>query len=91
MKIFKYPLRTTDHQYVWLPEGFSILSVQEQRGDRVPELMLWAMVEERNPEAAVEILIYGTGHNLDNVPKEYLNTVQDYNGLVWHIFRKISG
>lgn len=91
MKIFKYPLQTTDHQYVWLPEGFSILSVQEQRGDLVPELMLWAMVEERNPAAAVEILIYGTGHNLDNVPKEYLNTVQDYNGLVWHIFRKISG
>jgi hypothetical protein len=83
MRIFKYPLRVTDHQSVPLPLGARILSVQFQD----IWLSLWAAVDPK--EALTEarhIRIYGTGHELDSSGR-FITTVQQ-GSLVWHIFEE---
>ena len=87
-KIFKYSLDVTDSQFVDLPEGAKILTVQFQGC----WLCLWAEVD---PTARMEprgIVIYGTGHPMSEYtesvrkPKEiYIGTVQK-DEFVWHVY-----
>lgn len=77
-----------------LPFGNKILKVGEQDG----ELYVWYMFEERhitNPEVTV-FFVFGTGWELevhdvgfDVRTREYIDTVQMKNGLVWHVFMGI--
>ena len=83
MTIWKYPLQITDRQFVMLPEGARILTVQMQG----KQLCLWAMM---NPDALPkrrEIQIIGTGHDVSDADGRYIATVQ-MQALVWHIFER---
>jgi len=80
-KIFKYPIKITDIQTIWMPQFALILDVQVQAG--VP--CLWAMVAENAvPEKRV-IEIIGTGNPIDPGQRMYIGTFQDVP-FVWHVF-----
>lgn len=86
--IYKYPLRLADHQILRLPEGGTVLSVQEQRG----QLVIWAAVDMSQPDVNVEFRIVGTGNPFPNDMLDgyvWLGTVQEREGVfVWHVFGK---
>lgn len=81
-RIFKYPLRVTDSQYVSMPEGATILSAKVQGS----EIVLWAIVDKDNLPEDRTIAIVGTGEEFPQLEfMPHIDTVQlgDY---VWHIF-----
>jgi len=84
MVIYKYELKITDRQEIYLPQGFRILSVDQQSG----ELFLWAVVMPKEELVCpVQIFIAGTWNP---IPSEFagwtfLGTVQIL-GFVWHVF-----
>jgi hypothetical protein len=84
-KIYKYSLALTDTQFVELPLGAEILTVQMQ-GDR---LCLWAMVNTL-PEAIKKnrrIEIIGTGNPVPTGDLKYISTFQMMDGgLIFHVF-----
>jgi hypothetical protein len=87
-KIFKYPLEITDTQFIELPLGAEILTVQVQ-GD---QLCLWAMVNT-SPDAITKnrrIEIVGTGYPVPAGDLKYISTIQIMDGsLIFHIFENI--
>jgi hypothetical protein len=61
------------------------LSVQYQNG----QLTLWLEVEKENREVDYQARIIGTGQDFSKMEGySYISTVQDSNGLVWHIYFK---
>lgn len=105
MKIFKYPVEITDEQFIALPKGANILTVQAKPKPRLqtkmtlePEkVFLWAIVDPEETEMEDRhILILGTGHDIPEITKTeqclgYLGTVQLQNGtLVFHIFEVMA-
>jgi hypothetical protein len=84
-KIYKYSLALTDTQFVELPLGAEILTVQMQ-GDR---LCLWAMINTL-PEAIKKnrrIEIIGTGNPVPTGDLKYISTFQMMDGgLIFHVF-----
>ena len=84
--IYKYPLETTDTQVIKIPRYHKILSVQEQN----TKLIMWVLVDSNSDEEDVTIEIFGTGNpiNPDFKRFSYISTVQDFRGLVWHVFRR---
>jgi len=83
LTIWKFGLDVADRQYVVMPIGAQILSVQEQHGS----LVLWALVNPTAYDVRREISMYGTGHAVPDEPGRYIGTVQQADGdLVWHFF-----
>lgn len=85
MNIYKYPIKVTDWQFVDMPKGAKILTVQMQH--ETP--CIWAMVDPQvNPYVARKIHIYGTGHEIpDTLNLDYIGTFQMHDGyLVLHAF-----
>lgn len=85
MNIYKYPLKTRNHQKIKMPYGARILAVGDQNG----QLVLWAQViaDEQAVIVEREIRIFGTGHTLDAGWLDYIGTVQMKDQpLVWHIY-----
>ena len=81
--IWKYPLEITDQQFVEVPEGSELLTVQMQNG--TPQL--WVKCDNNKPKVFKRIRIYGTGHKLWADDETYLATFQVYDGdLVFHVF-----
>ena len=85
--IYKYQLQITDIQKVEIPMNNKPLCVREQNGT----LVLYALV---NPEKEIlnyEFEVFGTGHPIKSktAVREYIDTVQMSNGLVWHIFKRL--
>ncbi len=87
--IYKYPLEITDTQVIKLPCKHKILSVQEQN----TKLTMWVLVDSNSDEKDVTIEIYGTGNPIltDFKRLTFIDTVQDFRGLVWHVFIKFTG
>ena len=87
-KIFKYPLEIIDTQFIELPLGAEILTVQIQ-GD---QLCLWAMVNTL-PGAIKKnrrIEIIGTGYPVPVGELKYISTFQIMDGsLIFHVFENI--
>jgi len=83
--IYKYRLGVCDHQEITLPKNFETLAVKNQNG----QLVLWAHVDDQEPDEKVKIRIVGTGHPFeDRQAYLYLDTVLMDTGLVWHVFRR---
>jgi len=80
--IYKYPLDITGTQEFTLPEDHTILKVAEQNGS----LFLWAQVDTYSENMTGQIVIVGTGHELDMYGYHYLDSVLMDSGLVWHVF-----
>ncbi|MDP9676928.1 hypothetical protein J2W97_002923 [Paenibacillus jamilae] len=87
--IYKYKLNATEIQTVKLPFESEILSAAYVAGD----VVVYALVNpESEGEKFVEILVYGTGHeiNKDLSAHKFVNTVTiPESGLVFHVFAKM--
>lgn len=85
-RIFKYQLEIIGSQKIDMPIGSQILSAKEQGG----QLCVWALVDFRNTNKPKEIMIVGTGNEIDFAIGYYgmnfVDTVVMSNGLVWHVF-----
>ena len=87
--IYKYHL-DRDHIHVKSRNAhvLEFLSVQIQHD----EITLWALVDTEKPANYADIWCIGTGWHLGNEKPEwatkanFIDTVQDPDGLVWHIF-----
>lgn len=93
-RIFKYSLESVDIQWITMPIGAKILSVQTQEGlNRKETICLWAMVDMDAKTALRGIAIIGTGNPFPKIGEGmsmiHLDTVQQY-GLVWHIFELVN-
>ena len=68
MKIFKYPIVTSDHQVIPMPQRAKILCVQMQYvGSDVSLPHIWALVDERMPPTVRKFRVVGTGHDADSL------------------------
>ena len=88
--IYKYPLKDL-HEAIFSYKKFKPLSVQMQ--DDV--LTLWAEVAPENDEIADTCYCYsvvGTGWPITQhvIEQKYVGTVQDKDGLVWHVFCEVG-
>lgn len=81
-KIFKYPLSTAEVQFVEMPKGSAILTVQTQKG----EPFLWAEVDPKEKPTKRRIMTYQTGDQLsdDRMARHYLGTYQQRDGQIVH-------
>ena len=82
-KIYKYEL-PVDGGIITIKQCIiKILSIQEQNG--IP--VMWAIVDPDNEKIEpLEIVAIGTGWELPTGLDDYLGTVQDGCGFVWHYF-----
>lgn len=84
--IWKHQLALASHQYVPLPKGARLLTVQYQG----TVLTLWTLVDPEAPKMLRNIHIIGTGHLVPSregvLGGVYVATVQDRGGYVWHVF-----
>ncbi len=84
--IWKYKLETTGTQSLSLPTGYKILTVQMQD----LQVCLWVLVDSEEKKKAILIDIFGTGHYISNVKRNYIGTYQLKGGaLVFHVFERI--
>lgn len=83
--IWKFPLQLVSPQFIEMPDGAEILTVQSQ-GDVG---CLWALVD---PEMAVTpryFEVFGTGQNVHTLSKRrYIGTFQQ-PPFVWHVFERL--
>lgn len=84
MRIWKYPLAVIDCQFLNMPIGAQLLTVQMQNG----KPCLWALVDETATETQRRgITIHGTGNPVPDDPGRYIATFQMMGGdLVFHAF-----
>ena len=82
--VFKYPLSAADEQIIEMPIGSVPLSVQMQNG----KACLWALVNTAAEMGKLNIIICGTGHNIDERKiHKHISTFQMAGGsLVFHAF-----
>lgn len=84
--IWKYPIQVRDSQKISMPYTHNILCVQVQND----EPCLWVEVNSDHPLIDVEILVYGTGHKINQPGKSrarYIGTFQLMDGqFVGHVY-----
>ena len=82
-KIYKYEL-PVDGGIITIKQCIiKILSIQEQND----KPMMWAIVDPDNEVIEpLEIVAIGTGWELPTGLDDYLGTMQDEYGFVWHYF-----
>lgn len=80
--IYKFTLEVAARQYIMMPMGRRILSVQMQHG----KPCIWAEVDSDISMQQNVILMRGTGQALGDAERsKYIGTIQD-GGLVWHVY-----
>ncbi len=89
MKIYKYKLDfKRRNQFIRVVNLVSVLDVIEQSNI----LVLYCLVGDEathKTESNLEIVIYGTGHAIRQIPSGFvfLRTVSTFNGsLIWHVW-----
>lgn len=83
MVVWKFPLEATHEQYVEMPEGAIILTVQVQRG----QPCLWASVDPGREREWIRIFRVGTGCPGPLEDWHYAGTYQLHDGsVVYHVF-----
>ena len=91
-KIYKYNLRFSNSgkESLELPIDSEILSCQLQND----EIMLWVSINPNEQKTELNFFeIFGTGHDLGcdmGISRKFINTVQFSDGLVFHIFQRLS-
>ena len=69
-----------------LPDGAEILSIGEQDS----RIYIWALVDANIPaKTPRSIMAYGTGHQMNDVERVFIGTVQMADGLVFHFFEEL--
>ena len=97
-KIYKYSFGTAiaKEKTLLLPVGAKFLSVQMQNDTQI---CFWAIVDVEAPLAERHFRIYATGELVQRsegklqfshcLKSQYLGTVQDKSGCVWHVFEQL--
>lgn len=65
-----------------------LLDIQEQNG----RFVFWGLVNPEGINKYVSIKMFWTGEEIPNKvinEYDYFKTIQDHNGLVWHVFTRI--
>lgn len=78
--IWKYPVYIQRHQEIRMPRGAILLTIRMQGGTP----MLWAWVDDGEPQEPRKIAMYGTGWD-DVEGSRYIASIQT-EALVWHFF-----
>ena len=84
--IWKYEISITDRQTILMPKGARILSFQLQ--NNIP--CIWAIVNTEAKKETRTFLVLGTG-NIFSIKNKlnFMGTIQDSNGFVWHLFEQL--
>lgn len=83
--IWKFPFKITPRQQIMIPVGAISLAVGL---DADGTASLWALVDSEKPKREVTILVFGTGHNMDEAGGvKHLGTFLT-PPFVWHVFLK---
>lgn len=88
--IYKYAFPVKDRVIITTHELVKILKFGKQAHQADGMLTMWALVNPDLPQAShVELLVYGTGHDIpDNADIEFIDTIQD-GTFVWHLFKVV--
>jgi len=85
--VFKYQLMAMQTQSLQLPLGAELLDVQMQDD----HMMLWVLQDPHGYETEERrIHVIGTGWMLPQVGLRHVGTVQQFTGLVWHVFEEVQ-
>lgn len=82
-KIYKYELGVNGDITTIKGPIEEILTVQWQTGTGP---VLWAIIDTNKEEQEINIVALGTGWDLPERTQEYIGTIQDDFGYVWHYF-----
>lgn len=82
-KIYKYELGVNGDITTIEAPIERILTVQWQSGTGP---VLWAIIDTDKEEQEIDIVALGTGWDVSKGVQEYIGTVQDGFGYVWHYF-----
>lgn len=89
MRIWKFPIRIDQEQFIAMPAGARILSVAVHPKYKEPgstdDIYLWAEVDAAEPEELRRILVFGTGHPLWERRGRFIGTVLT-GPFVWHVY-----
>lgn len=86
--VYKYPLQPLREQTISMPDSAKILIAQMQG----TTITLWAEVFDDNRPEERTFEVFGTGWHIEppDRNREYVATVQDPRGLVWHIYEWVK-
>lgn len=82
VKIFKYGVGTDGIKAVIKGRFKQILDIQMQNGN--PKV--WILLDDDYDEKTWAITSVGTGWEINEISGDYVGTVQDDYGYVWHYF-----
>ena len=81
-KIFKNQL-TSYYEELELPKNLKVVHFEKQ--NEVP--CMWYEFDTDAPLVATTIMVFGTGHIIEDDSFEHIGTIQD-RGYVWHYYMK---
>lgn len=79
--VHKYTLDGTGHNKLMIPAGGEVLTAQMQDG----RIRLWVKVNDKQIPVPRHFYVEGTGWQIEDIPLEYIATVQQLE-FVWHVF-----
>ena len=89
-QILKFQLGIVDKQFINMPQGAEILSVNIQGNDN---LCIWALIDPNNSLEERCFEIFGTGEPIHydmGIVRHFLGTIlTNGNDLVWHCFERL--
>lgn len=83
--IFKFQLRITNYQFMYMPKDSVILHVDNQNDGQDNLLCLWVMLEKGKPDEKRHFEIIGTGQDFESKKRHHIGTVMILP-CVWHVF-----
>ena len=81
-KIYKYELPPCPGVVVTIPEKL----IQPLKVDMQYGPTLWTIVDVDDFNSPTDVMAFGTGWQIPDSAREYLGSVQDCDGFVWHYF-----
>jgi hypothetical protein len=81
MKIYKYEIERHGISYLGLCEGATVISAGMQDG----QMYIWVITDVKRITAREFLTVY-TGEELPEKLLQFIATVHDHTGLVYHIF-----
>jgi len=80
--IHKFVLNARKNVHIF-PKGHKVLSFGMQHDD----IVLWVLLDDSLPNTEERVFeVYGTGWEVDDRNSEFCGTVQNQDGLVFHVF-----
>jgi len=81
-RIYKYPISITQNQEILAPQGAQVIHAGlDPQGNPC----VWAIVDPRNEDQPITILLYGTGWQMSEAPGRHIGTI-NHGPMMWHVF-----